>query len=64
MYGWICPKCDRSHAPHVDSCLCSVPVLGRPWPSMPVWPVWVSPPQVTSAASGDPPGSCSSGRAA
>lgn len=33
MRGWICPKCDRSHAPHVDSCLCSVPVIGQPGPT-------------------------------
>lgn len=22
-YGWICPKCGRVHAPHIDACPCS-----------------------------------------
>jgi len=23
--GWVCPKCDRVKAPHVDTCQCSEP---------------------------------------
>ena len=22
-YGWICPKCGRVHAPHINTCPCS-----------------------------------------
>lgn len=23
-YGWVCPKCGRVNAPHIDACPCSV----------------------------------------
>lgn len=21
-YGWVCPRCERVHAPHISGCLC------------------------------------------
>lgn len=23
VYGWTCPKCGRSYAPHITMCLCN-----------------------------------------
>lgn len=30
MLGWICPKCQAVHAPHIASCPCSPPQLTMP----------------------------------
>jgi len=38
-YGWICTRCNKSNAPHVNSCDCS-PVYGGayPYPVQPYQP--------------------------
>ncbi len=41
-YGWICPRCQKVNAPHVDSCACSIliPNTAYPYPWYPVYPWW------------------------
>lgn len=36
-YGWICSRCSKSNAPHVNSCDCSPPYAGV-YPYYPVQP--------------------------
>lgn len=44
-YGWICPKCERSCAPHLENCQCS-PLLTAPTPPAakppPIPKVWAA----------------------
>lgn len=51
--GWICPRCDKVHAPHVSGCDCRpLPdLIGKPLPTYPTpeitkWPIGPLPPYV------------------
>ncbi len=33
--GWICPRCGRVNAPHIDQCSCEPPVRINPLPVFP-----------------------------
>lgn len=48
--GWICPRCQGVHAPHVDRCGCA--------PAFPIMPPYAVPPMaLPMALCGCPPGS-------
>lgn len=32
-YGWICPRCQKVHAPAAQTCACAPSTLGAPLPN-------------------------------
>lgn len=51
-YGWICPRCETVHAPHVPVCYCHHGYARPYWPYYGTYPQWVTTTDETATTCG------------